>query len=125
MMSEAEVLERLDDLLTQLWYAKKDLDELFTVSRKLSDEAAITMHDVDAARGELVRLSEKIEAGELSIDADSMRVLSRILDSNRDVISNLGVYRDVKDHIRKASSDMSRSSTAHEYVINQARSLMQ
>lgn len=125
MMSEAEVLERLDDLLTQLWHAKKDLDALFTVSQKLSDEAAITMHDVDAARGELVRLSEKIEAGELSIDADSMRVLSRILDSNRDVISNLDVYRDVKDHIKKASSDMSRSSTAHEYVINQARSLMQ
>lgn len=125
MMSEAEVLERLDDLLTQLWHAKKDLDALFTVSQKLSDEAAITMHDVDAARGELVRLSEKIEAGELSIDADSMRALSRILDSNRDVISNLDVYRDVKDHIKKASSDMSRSSTAHEYVINQARSLMQ
>ena len=125
MMSEAEVLERLDDLLTQLRHAKKDLDALFTVSQKLSDEAAVTMHDVDAARGELVRLSEKIEAGELSIDADSMRVLSRILDSNRDVISNLDVYRDVKDHIKKASSDMSRSSTAHEYVINQARSLMQ
>lgn len=125
MMSEAEVLERLDELSTQLWYAKKELDELFTVSRKLSDEAAFTMHDVDAARDELTMLSEKIEAGELSIDADSMRVLSRILDSNRDVISNLGVYRDVKDHIKKASNDMSRSSTDHEYVIKQARSLMQ
>lgn len=125
MMSEAEVLERLDDLSTQLLYAKGELDELFDVSRKLSDDAAITMHDADAARDELARLSEMIEAGEIQIDADSMRVLSVILDAKRDVISNLGAYRDAKESIKKASNDMIRSSTAHEDVINQARWLAQ
>lgn len=125
MMSEAEVLERLDDLSTQLLYAKEELDELFDVSRKLSDDAAITMHDADAARDELARLSEMIEAGEIPIDADSTRVLSVILDAKRDVISNLGAYRDAKEGIKKASNDMIRSSTAHEDVINQARWLAQ
>lgn len=123
MMSEAEVLERLDDLSTQLSYAKEELDELFDVSRKLSDDAGITMHDADAARGEIARLSEMIESGEIQVDADSMRALSRILDSARDVVSNLGAYRDVNERIKKAINDMIRSSTAHEDIINQSRLL--
>lgn len=124
MMSKEGVLERLDDLSTQLSYAKEDLDELFEVSRKISDEAAITAHDANTARGELARLSEMIESGEIPIDADSMRVLSRIFDSVYDVISNLGAYRDVNEHIKKASNDMISSSTAHEDVISQSRLLM-
>lgn len=123
MMSEAEVLERVGDLSEYLTQARAELDELSDASRKISSDAAIAMHDVDSAIMELVRLSEMIEAGKISIDADSMRVLSRILDSSHDVVEDLGAYQGFHENIEDASRALAHSAIAYEDVINQSRLL--
>lgn len=124
MLSRADALDEIDNMLANLSHAKSDLDELFDASRKISDDAAITSHDASAAIGYLTKLSEMIEADEIAVDVDSTRALVRILDSNRDIVSNLGMYRDVLEGIEKASKDMIRSTSAHEDIINQSQLLM-
>ena len=111
-------------MLANLSHAKADLDELFDASRKISDDAAITSHDAYAAIGHLTKLSEMIESDEIAVDADSTRALVRILDSNHDIVSNLGMYRDVLEHIEKSSKAMIRSTTAHEDIVNQSQLLL-
>lgn len=124
MLSKSDALDGIDNMLANLSHAKADLDELFDASRKISDDAAITSHDAYAAIGHLTKLSEMIESDEIAVDADSARALVRILDSNHDIVSNLGMYRDVLEHIEKSSKAMIRSTTAHEDIVNQSQLLL-
>ena len=124
MLSKSDALDGIDNMLANLSHAKADLDELFDASRKISDDAAITSHDAYAAIGHLTKLSEMIESDEIAVDADSTRALVRILDSNHDIVSNLGMYRDVLEHIEKSSKAMIRSTTAHEDIVNQSQLLL-
>lgn len=124
MLSKAELLERFDELLKYMNDARAAIDQFSDASRKIANDSSITLHDADLAMGEVRQLGEMLDADEIAIDADSMRVFVRVLDATRDIVTTLGSFQDVYDHLEKASHALISYDTTFEDVIKQSRQLV-
>ena len=123
MKDKADVLELIDNLSMYLQQSRQDIDELADMSRDLANDAESALDDTDAALTELDKLSEMIEADEISIDEDAARELSQLLDARRDIISSLGEYQALLEHMEPASRALSDTASTQQDVVSLARRL--
>lgn len=123
MKDKADVLELIGNLSMYLHQSRQDIDELADMSRDLANDAESALDDTDAALTELDKLSEMIEADEISIDEDTARELSQLLDARRDVISRLGEYQALLEHMEPASRALSDTASTQQDVVSLARRL--
>lgn len=123
MKNKADVLELIDNLSMYLQQSRQDIDELADMSRDLANDAESALDDTDAALTELDKLSEMIEADEISIDEDAARELSQLLDARRDIISSLGEYQALLEHMEPASRALSDTASTQQDVVSLARRL--
>ena len=123
MKDKADVLELIDNLSMYLQQSRQDIDDLADWSRDLANDAESALDDTDAALTELDKLSEMIEADEISIDEDTARELSQLLDARRDVISRLGEYQALLEHMEPASRALSDTASTQQDVVSLARRL--
>ena len=123
MKDKADTLELIDNLSMYLHQSRQDIDELADMSRDLANDAESALDDTDAALTELDKLSEMIEADEISIDEDTARELSQLLDARRDIISSLGEYQALLEHMEPASRALSDTASTQQDVVSLARRL--
>ena len=123
MKDKADVLELIGNLSMYLHQSRQDIDELADMSRDLANDAESALDDTDAALTELDKLSEMIEADEISIDEDTARELSQLLDARRDIISSLGEYQALLEHMEPASRALSDTASTQQDVVSLARRL--
>lgn len=123
MKDKADVLELIGNLSMYLQQSRQDIDELADMSRDLANDAESALDDTDAALTELDKLSEMIEADEISIDEDTARELSQLLDARRDVISSLGEYQALLERMEPASRALSDTASTQQDVVSLARRL--
>lgn len=123
MKDKADILELIDNLSMYLHQSRQDIDELADMSRDLANDAESALDDTDAALTELDKLSEMIEADEISIDEDTARELSQLLDARRDIISSLGEYQALLEHMEPASRALSDTASTQQDVVSLARRL--
>lgn len=123
MKNKEDVLEVIDNLSMYLHQSRQDIDELADMSRDLANDAESALDDTDAALTELDKLSEMIEADEISIDEDTARELSQLLDARRDIISSLGEYQALLEHMEPASRALSDTASTQQDVVSLARRL--
>lgn len=123
MKDKADVLELIDNLSMYLQQSRQDIDDLADWSRDLANDAESALDDTDAALTELDKLSEMIEADEISIDEDTARELSQLLDARRDIISSLGEYQALLEHMEPASRALSDTASTQQDVVSLARRL--
>lgn len=123
MKDKADVLELIDNLSMYLQQSRQDIDELADMSRDLANDAESALDDTDAALTELDKLSEMIEADEISIGEDTARELSQLLDARRDIISSLGEYQALLERMEPASRALSDTASTQQDVVSLARRL--
>lgn len=123
MKNKADILEVIDNLSMYLHQSRQDIDDLADLSRDLANDAESALDDTDAALTELDKLSEMIEADEISIDEDTARELSQLLDARRDIISSLGEYQALLEHMEPASRALSDTASTQQDVVSLARRL--
>lgn len=123
MKDKADTLELIDNLSMYLHQSRQDIDELADMSRDLANDAESALDDTDAALTELDKLSEMIEADEISIDEDTAREMSQLLDARRDIISSLGEYQALLEHMEPASRALSDTASTQQDVVSLARRL--
>ena len=123
MKDKADALELIDNLSMYLHQSRQDIDELADMSRDLANDAESALDDTDAALTELDKLSEMIEADEISIDEDTARELSQLLDARRGIISSLGEYQALLEHMEPASRALSDTASTQQDVVSLARRL--
>lgn len=123
MKSKEDVIEVIDNLSMYLSQSREDIDVLADASRDLANDAESVLDDTDEAIEELSKLSEMIEADEISLDEDTMRDLSELLDARRDIISSLGEYQSLLEHMEPASRALSGTASTQQDVVSLARRL--
>ena len=89
MSSKEDVLERIAVLSMCVSHAREDVDELARVYQNLARNASNASVSAGASVRSLDRLSELIEADELSLDEGLERVKDLVIDMHDVVISNV------------------------------------
>lgn len=123
MHDNSDILDGLDALSTRLSQTRIDVTELADSYRTLADAADAALYDTDTANEEIVKLTDAIESGEISLDEEALRTLSQLLDANDFMAQHADAFQLLYDHVEEASRAFSDYERTPREVTDASRQL--
>lgn len=122
-MQDKDILETIDRLSDYVAQAKVDIGELAGSYRTLAENANAALYDAIEAYGELGKLLEAIESGEVALGEDTQRVLKDLSEMSAHVLEGNTRVRWLYSDNEKASHVISNAASIHQDVIGLSREL--
>lgn len=118
MAVKEDIVDEINTLSNYTVRSGEDLIELRDAYQGLADKLNDIVSSMDESRSKAKRFADLVESGELSLDEGSERLLTRLADTNDDLVSNMGSMRTLYTDIEIADNVLSNVSTTFDDVID-------
>lgn len=123
MVDKSELIDEIGALSNYAVRSGEDVVELRGAYQGLADKLGGVMDSVNESISEFDRVSEFIDSGELSLDEDSERLLTRLTDMNEDMVSNMGGMRSLYTDIEIAANAASDVASTFQDIVELTRQI--
>lgn len=117
MAVKEDIVDEINTLSNYTVRSGEDLIELRDAYQGLADKLNDIVSSMDESRSKAKRFADLVESGELSLDEGSEQLLTRLVDANDDMVSNMGSMRTLYTDIEIADNVLSNASTTFNDII--------
>lgn len=118
MAVKEDIVDEINTLSNYTVRAGEDLIELRDAYQGLASKLDDIVGSMNESRSNAKRFADLVESGELSLDEGSERLLTRLADTNDDLVSNMGSMRALYTDIEIADNVLSNVSTTFDDIID-------
>lgn len=117
MAVKEDIVDEINTLSNYTVRSGEDLIELRDAYQGLASKLDDIVSSMDESRSKAKRFADLVESGELSLDEGSEQLLTRLVDANDDMVSNMGSMRTLYTDIEIADNVLSNASTTFNDII--------
>lgn len=117
MAVKEDIVDEINTLSNYTVRSGEDLIELRDAYQGLADKLNDIVSSMDESRSKAKRFADLVESGELSLYEGSEQLLTRLVDANDDMVSNMGSMRTLYTDIEIADNVLSNASTTFNDII--------
>lgn len=117
MAVKEDIVDEISTLSNYTVRSGEDLIELRDAYKGLASKLDDIVSSMDESRSKAKRFADLVESGELSLDEGSEQLLTRLVDANDDMVSNMGSMRTLYTDIEIADNVLSNASTTFNDII--------
>lgn len=117
MAVKEDIVDEINTLSNYTVRSGEDLIELRDAYKGLASKLDDIVSSMDESRSKAKRFADLVESGELSLDEGSEQLLTRLVDANDDMVSNMGSMRALYTDIEIADNVLSNMLTTFNDAI--------
>lgn len=118
MAVKEDIVDEINTLSNYTVRSGEDLIELRDAYRGLANKLDDIVSSMNESRSNAKRFADLVESGEVSLDEDSEQLLTRLADTNDDLVSNMGSMRTLYTDIEIADNVLSGVSNTFDDIID-------
>lgn len=118
MAVKEDIVDEINALSNYTVRAGEDLIELRDAYQGLVDKLNDVVGSMNESHSKSKRFADLVDSGEVSLDEGSEQLLTRLADTNDDLVSNMGSMRTLYTDIEIADNVLSRVSNAFDDIID-------
>ena len=118
MAVKEDIVDEINTLSNYTVRSGEDLIELRDAYQGLANKLDDIVGSMNESRSNAKRFADLVESGEVSLDEGSEQLLTRLADTNDDLVSNMGSMRTLYTDIEIADNVLSRVSNTFDGIIN-------
>lgn len=117
MAVKEDIVDEINTLSNYTVRSGEDLIELRDAYQGLASKLDDIVSSMNESRSKAKRFADLVDSGELSLDEGSEQLLTRLADTNDDMVSNMGSMRALYTDIEIADNVLSNVSTTFNDII--------
>ena len=118
MAVKEDIVDEINTLSNYTVRSGEDLIELRDAYQGLASKLDDIVSSMNESRSNAKRFADLVDSGELSLGEGSEQLLTRLADTNDDLVSNMGSMRALYTDIEIADNVLSNVSTTFDDVID-------
>lgn len=118
MAVKEDIVDEINTLSNYTVRSGEDLIELRDAYRGLASKLDDIVGAMNESRSNAKRFADLVESGEVSLDEGSEQLLTRLADTNDDLMSNMGSMRTLYTDIEIADNVLSDASNTFDDIID-------
>lgn len=118
MAVKEDIVDEINTLSNYTVRSGEDLIELRDAYRGLAYKLDDIVGAMNESRSNAKRFADLVESGEVSLDEGSEQLLTRLADTNDDLVSNMGSMRTLYTDIEIADNVLSDASNTFDDIID-------
>ena len=118
MAVKEDIVDEINTLSNYTVRSGEDLIELRDAYQGLVDKLNDVVGSMNESHSKSKRFADLVDSGEVSLDEGSEQLLTRLADTNDDLVSNMGSMRTLYTDIEIADNVLSRVSNTFDDIID-------
>lgn len=118
MAVKEDIVDEINTLSNYTVRSGEDLIELRDAYQGLASKLDDIVSSMNESRSNAKRFADLVDSGELSLGEGSEQLLTRLADTNDDLVSNMGSMRALYTDIEIADNVLSNVSTTFDDIID-------